>query len=82
MGMRDHSQTQAEVELLIQGRDAATIFAVVMAWPTWRWVWSAMWTSKPATVVGNCFLPTVRGSPKRAGLICDDALCGRSESGF
>ena len=34
---------------------AAAIFAVVIACPTCRCVWSATWTSNPPTVVGSCF---------------------------
>ena len=44
-----------------QARGAVTIFAVVMAWPTWRWVWSAMWTSRPADGGGQLFLPDGAG---------------------
>src|ERR1700704_3764354 len=43
-------------------RCATTIFAVMIAWPTCRCVWSATWTSSPPTEVGSCFLPTLRPS--------------------
>ena len=41
--------------------------AALIACPTWRCVCSAMWVNRPATVVGSCFLPTLRGSVRRAG---------------
>ncbi len=41
-------------------RIASNSFAVVTAWPMWRWVWSAQWTSRPPTVVGSAARPTPR----------------------
>lgn len=52
-GFLQNSQREADA--------GSTIFAVVMAWPVWRWVWSAQWTSRPPTVVGRALRPTVRG---------------------
>ena len=39
-----------------------------MAWPTWRCVWSAICTRRPATVVGRPLLPTFLDSSNWSAL--------------
>jgi len=51
------------------GYEAWRSLAVVTNWPVWRWVWSAQWIKRPATVVESWLRPTPAGSAKRLGWI-------------
>jgi hypothetical protein len=64
------SSSLARAWFLVHSRFAATIFAVVIACPTCRCVWSATCTNNPPTVVGSNFVPTGRGSSKRFASNC------------
>src|ERR1035438_8956119 len=51
-----------------KGYDARASLAALMAWPTWRWVCSAMWARGAITVVGRRLRPTSLGSVRCAAL--------------
>ena len=55
-----------------------TTRAVVTSWPTWRWVCSAAWKSRPSTVEGSRARPTSRGSSSVAGSVARSCVSARS----
>src|SRR5215218_10377320 len=78
VGCGERSKVARRCRVGAHSATGRTTFAVVTSWPTWRWVCSAAWKSRPITVDGNRARPTSRESSSVDGSVARTCAIARS----